>query len=164
MPEVKCPKCGASMVVHNASKGPYAGKKFYGCSRYPRCKGILPYEAENSEPAEPEKTSQSQPITFFPRTLIARTKIRDYQVRFFESAAVPSELLEWVSFEDIDQALLMAFSQWRIDFPIKDAQFEFSEKQKQIISVIEKILTRGRITLSSPRIEEELRNQFRSPI
>jgi len=163
MTEVKCPKCGAPMVVNIASKGPYAGKKFYGCSRYPKCKEILPYEVEGSDSVELEKNPRSLPFTFFPRTLIARTKIQGYQVRFFESAAVPSELLEWVSSEDIDQALLMAFSQWRIDFPIKDAQFEFSEKQKQIISVIEKILTRGRITLSSPRIEEEFRSRFRSP-
>jgi ATP-dependent DNA helicase RecQ len=163
MPEIKCPKCGALMVVRIALKGPYAGKKFYGCSRYPRCKGILPYETENSEPAESEKTSQPLPITFFPRTLIARTKIRDYQVRFFESVAVPNDMLEWINSEDIDEALLMAFSQWRIDFPINDSMIEFSEKQEQIISVIEKILTRGRITLSSPRIEEELRNKFRSP-
>jgi len=47
-------------------------------------------------------------------------------------------------------------------FPINDAPNEFNEKQKQIISVIEKILNRGRITLSSPWIEEEFRSNFRT--
>lgn len=34
-----CPICRASMVKRKAKKGPYAGKSFWGCSRYPQCKG-----------------------------------------------------------------------------------------------------------------------------
>lgn len=34
-----CPKCGASMVRRTARKGVHAGNKFWGCSRYPSCKG-----------------------------------------------------------------------------------------------------------------------------
>jgi restriction system protein len=33
-----CPKCGSSMVLREARKGPHAGKKFYGCSKYPGCR------------------------------------------------------------------------------------------------------------------------------
>ena len=40
-PQVMCPRCGAPMVKRTAGKGPYAGKVFYGCSRYPHCKGIV---------------------------------------------------------------------------------------------------------------------------
>ncbi len=36
-----CPKCGATMVLHTAKKGPHAGSPFYGCPEYPECKGIL---------------------------------------------------------------------------------------------------------------------------
>lgn len=32
--DVKCPKCGSNMVIRNGKYG-----KFYGCSRFPRCKG-----------------------------------------------------------------------------------------------------------------------------
>jgi len=35
-----CPVCGAPMIRRTARKGPHAGKEFYGCSRYPQCKGI----------------------------------------------------------------------------------------------------------------------------
>lgn len=38
---VACPKCGAPMVLRTAQKGNNAGKQFYGCSMYPRCKGIV---------------------------------------------------------------------------------------------------------------------------
>lgn len=36
-----CPKCGASMVKRKATRGQNAGQEFYGCSRYPHCRGIL---------------------------------------------------------------------------------------------------------------------------
>ena len=32
-----CPKCGRLLVLRTASKGPYAGKQFWGCSGYPKC-------------------------------------------------------------------------------------------------------------------------------
>ena len=36
-----CPKCGSKMVLRTAKKGKYAGKNFWGCSKYPNCNGIL---------------------------------------------------------------------------------------------------------------------------
>ena len=45
MPSIKkavvCPKCGAPMVLRKAAKGANSGKEFYGCSRYPKCRGIV---------------------------------------------------------------------------------------------------------------------------
>lgn len=38
----KCPKCGAPMIKRRAAKGDNAGKEFYGCSKYPKCRGIVP--------------------------------------------------------------------------------------------------------------------------
>jgi len=39
--KVLCPKCGAPMVRRKAAKGENAGREFYGCSRYPKCRGII---------------------------------------------------------------------------------------------------------------------------
>ena len=36
----KCPSCGAEMVRRKAKSGNNAGNEFWGCSQYPRCKGI----------------------------------------------------------------------------------------------------------------------------
>jgi restriction system protein len=36
-----CPKCGSDMVKRMAKKGERAGQLFWGCSRYPSCKGII---------------------------------------------------------------------------------------------------------------------------
>ncbi len=42
-PETKvlCPKCGAEMIKRKATKGNNAGNEFYGCSNFPRCRGII---------------------------------------------------------------------------------------------------------------------------
>ncbi len=37
----RCPKCGSSMVMREASKGANKGNKFLGCSQYPQCRGVL---------------------------------------------------------------------------------------------------------------------------
>ena len=41
---VKCPRCGAPMVKRKAVNGKNAGKCFYGCSAYPKCRGIVPID------------------------------------------------------------------------------------------------------------------------
>lgn len=35
-----CPICGAPMVLRTAQKGDNKGGKFYGCSKFPKCRGI----------------------------------------------------------------------------------------------------------------------------
>ena len=35
-----CPKCGGQLVLRTARKGENAGKQFYGCGNYPRCRYI----------------------------------------------------------------------------------------------------------------------------
>jgi len=40
-PAPVCPKCGAAMVKRAASRGANAGSEFWGCSRYPKCRGII---------------------------------------------------------------------------------------------------------------------------
>ncbi len=36
-----CPKCGGRLVLKTASRGANAGKEFYGCSNFPKCRYIL---------------------------------------------------------------------------------------------------------------------------
>lgn len=39
--QILCPKCGAVMIRRKATKGPNAGGEFYGCSNFPKCRGII---------------------------------------------------------------------------------------------------------------------------
>lgn len=59
----RCPICGCNMAVRTAKKGKYKGKKFWGCSNYPRCKGIVEYygvhyEYNNINAPEEKKVKQ----------------------------------------------------------------------------------------------------------
>jgi restriction system protein len=40
---VCCPTCGSEMVRKTARRGPNPGQQFWGCSRYPACRGTRPY-------------------------------------------------------------------------------------------------------------------------
>ena len=36
-----CPKCGSSMVLRETKTGQNAGKQFWGCSKFPQCRGSI---------------------------------------------------------------------------------------------------------------------------
>lgn len=36
-----CPRCGNSMILRTASKGENKGNQFWGCSSFPKCRGIV---------------------------------------------------------------------------------------------------------------------------
>jgi restriction system protein len=36
-----CPRCGASMILRTAKRGTNAGGQFWGCSSFPKCRGIV---------------------------------------------------------------------------------------------------------------------------
>jgi len=38
---VTCPKCGGPMVMRESKKGQNAGKQFWGCSKFPQCRGVV---------------------------------------------------------------------------------------------------------------------------
>lgn len=40
-----CPKCGSTMALRTAKRGPNTGAQFYGCMRYPECRGIVNLES-----------------------------------------------------------------------------------------------------------------------
>ncbi|AEB09761.1 topoisomerase DNA-binding C4 zinc finger domain-containing protein [Desulfobacca acetoxidans] len=151
MVEPKCPKCNSPMVLRTARRGIHAGNKFYGCSRYPSCKGTMPFEHDGSDSVtETAKPIHSRQLDL-PRTLIARSKFKGYQVRFLESVAVPSLVLEKMIDDSIGKEFKLGFSQLRIDYPSQIDQGIFlTERERQLLSVTEKILTRGRVTLCSP--------------
>ncbi len=48
----RCPKCGGRLVLREAKKGQYFGKKFYGCSNYPRCHYIRNLDDIDSRASE----------------------------------------------------------------------------------------------------------------
>ena len=54
-----CPRCGKSMALRTARRGPNAGQSFWGCSAYPDCTGTRPVDLPNSpdRPDLPDRTT-----------------------------------------------------------------------------------------------------------
>ncbi|AGS40631.1 MAG: putative RNA-binding Zn-ribbon protein involved in translation (DUF1610 family) [Cycloclasticus pugetii] len=36
-----CPKCGGDMILREVKKGQKKGNKFWGCSKFPKCRGVI---------------------------------------------------------------------------------------------------------------------------
>ena len=51
-----CPVCGKEMLQREAKKGKNAGNKFWGCTQYPKCRGVLDIEEVTEEVADIEPT------------------------------------------------------------------------------------------------------------
>jgi len=158
MTKIKCPECGAHMVLRTARKGRNKGNKFYGCSAFPGCREIVNLEESKSLSAENNQNQFTdkkylQTKYSFPSKLIARPKAENFQVNFIENVATSIDILENISYQNLDTDYKKAFSQWRLDFSIKENGYALNDKEVQILSIMEKILTRGRITSISPRLE-----------
>lgn len=37
----KYPRCGSEMVIREVKKGRNVGNKFWGCSKFPKCRGVV---------------------------------------------------------------------------------------------------------------------------
>jgi len=55
-----CPLCGGAMVKRIVTKGPSAGASFWGCSRFPACRGTLPEASLESRKFPPTRHPAKQ--------------------------------------------------------------------------------------------------------
>lgn len=88
-----------------------------------------------------------------PAHLVAREKYQSWQTRFYESLAVPREVLETVADDILPRSTLSGYSKWRVDFPC-DPRPPEEGPLRTVFAVAHKILTRGRVTLLSPTLEK----------
>ena len=47
---MKCPNCGSELVLRTVKKGDNAGKQFYGCSAFPKCRYVRDVEEQDILP------------------------------------------------------------------------------------------------------------------
>lgn len=140
------------MQLRTAKVGGNAGKQFWGCSSYPRCKGTREY---SSVIVEIDESSPRKAPLLFPRVPSVRPYYENWQTVFFQACGLPAACVESVSENTFPELTLRGLEQWRIDYPqprnpILDADL------LNILGVIEAILTRGSLTLCSKAFEEKL--------
>ena len=156
----KCPTHHIEMVLRTAKKGRNAGNKFWGCPTWAttKCNHTFPFIEENM--IETENSTLNSDDLILPRLFSARPIHKGFHVRFFESAAVPIETLEQLDKGNLSENSSRVFSQWRLDYPENQENPLWKERERHAFAVIEKILTRGRITLCSPYLENEHKKRF----
>ena len=58
-PPTVCPRCGSALILRTAARGENAGKQFYGCSAFPKCRYIKTIEQSQEEsPREKNGTNR----------------------------------------------------------------------------------------------------------
>jgi len=159
----QCPKCGAAMVLRTARNGKFSGRQFYGCPNWKTtCKGIIINLDNDADLQSNDNASIGLLDNIINQSVFldARERFENYRTLFFQNLAVPKELLDKVNQETISREQVLFYSQWRLDFPEKAIK-EVSKKERLVLLVTKKILTRGRITLLSPSLEKKLRETLK---
>ena len=59
-PVPDCPKCARPMVRRTARKGANAGREFWGCTEFPRCRGIVQDQPPVDAPADKDAPAAVQ--------------------------------------------------------------------------------------------------------
>lgn len=57
--EPTCPMCGSAMMLRSAKRGTHVGGSFWGCSRYPFCRGMVAARPVASAPAHAAPTVET---------------------------------------------------------------------------------------------------------
>lgn len=155
-----CPKCGAEMVVRTARRGPRTGKNFYGCTNYPRCKCIVNIEEDSDQDSRNSSGGkQSNIYSDIPVEFKARSGIENGEIRVFDTLALPQKLLFQINENEKKRHSYLRHSKWRLDYP-HIISFNMDSNLSHLVSVANKILTRGRLTITSPWLEKKLEGLF----
>lgn len=68
--ELRCPLCGGMMTLRTARYGSSAGNDFWGCARFPACKGSLNFDGSSRDSSAKERRSR----VGSPQTTLTRAK------------------------------------------------------------------------------------------
>jgi ATP-dependent DNA helicase RecQ len=156
----RCPECDSPMVQRTARRGRNKGEQFWGCSRYPNCRGTRdlaePQGSPGSEQSQqaPGPGSPARPPVDLglPVTFIAGPDAPGRQCAFFQSAALPASIVDAVERQDIDLGEVARFAHWRLDYPMPSKVFP-DPSVDDTLALAEDLLLRGSTPLCFPELE-----------
>lgn len=70
----ECPACKSPMVIRMAKRGKFEGKQFWGCKRFPECKGVVPFTGEMPTAQPPASKSNAESSVSFMNLVAQRKK------------------------------------------------------------------------------------------
>ena len=159
------------MVLRTARRGRHAGKQFYGCSGYPKCKTIVDIDdvdeqisvqaqqPQNREPLIDLPPIPDKPQLRFPRDVTIHQHIPGRQTSLLETVSVIERLPNIIRRSDIPERVKHAFAQWRLDYPLPLVH-PGRHPYQSVLSVMDKILKRGTNTVCSPSVRNICTNEI----
>jgi ATP-dependent DNA helicase RecQ len=90
-----------------------------------------------------------------PKAVAASSREQHLQTKFYQACALPSRLVEAIYVADIQRRLVRSLSQWRLDFPLPQ-EAELLPGLREVLAVVEALLTRGATPYCSPTVETGL--------
>ena len=137
-----CPECSSPMTRRQASRGKNAGGGFWGCSRYPACRGIVPIRDGAILEASTNRTRKVEwsDGTLLRSDWLARYSVGGGRLRAVHLPAGVTERLSpvWIARDDVDSARVTDVSTLRV------------------LGVVRKILQRGAMPPVHPASERQL--------
>ena len=163
-----CPQDGLTMVLRTARKGRYAGSQFWGCSQFPKCKEILPFDGNDGDDDHGESNG-NPPTPREPQITNERVTSREtlplISVNWSEQKNRSNWISEYVNIGSFPGLLIQSnlnlsdqikrcIGQVCFLTPCSKKKNKPEESVRLIMSSILKILNRGRTPFPTPAIEQ----------
>ena len=148
--EPNCPKCKGSMVLRKAKKGPNAGGDFWGCSKFPKCRGTVSLDQKSdSAPSSAASFDDLLPAIEWRENFARPGWISQYEM----VSSVPSYLLHMADLQSAEIHRLTGHTAFyrRTEAPLNN----IPEGWAFIAQAIKKILQRGEAPLPTIEVEKQ---------
>lgn len=154
-----CPICGAPMVIRTAYKGTPRENKFWGCTKFPNCRGTRNLDVgqnassrSNSDVQKSDLSNEELPgkngISFEGEPFEGFDIMESY-----ETIACDSRVIKTLRNDGIDEKSIRAAAKFRIDFTAPRGGL-LSREQREVGALVLRLLCRGSITKNSKEIEK----------
>jgi len=140
------------MELRTARRGQNAGGQFWGCSKYPECKGTLPFENGNDRPA-PQNNAPQAEVTNITLPIVWADSIRrdGWISEYVTVGSIPFSVSR--NQLEIDTTLNRTLSQCNLLSSRTLPRRNQNQAQLMVANIILKILRRGSNALTTPDIE-----------
>ena len=139
------------MVLRTAKKGRNQGQRFWGCTKFPRCRGTRRLE-DNSEPTPTSSHVPAPKQDLLPVEWIEGVRRLDFIPEYVSVGAVPGILKDQLG---QDARLARALSQCVVLSCRSRARGEVDEHARFAASLVLKLLRRGHTPLATLQVEGE---------
>jgi ATP-dependent DNA helicase RecQ len=145
-----CPKCSSAMTLRTARQGPNAGEQFWGCTKYPKCKGTLSLEQKGTPEQQPPEFAETETLPVEWRENFSRP---GWIAQYETIGSIPRYLIH------LDEALapetLRLLNQTALYRNDRQNLENVTPEWKFIAQTIKKILQRGKCPLPTLEVERQ---------